>query len=178
VEAYKHDLQEYHDTLDALERGENPRGLRDAYERAIQQAERKFGSPEATIPTPEVQKETIIPSVKTASKEMTEQLENALLDTLFEGVNPGDTPQEEQIALREEFREHIRETEVYRKMILSGDDNISKVLSDPQKLTGVYTNVITGLAEKMTQKANVSVANEPQKHMEKERQSISVPSQS
>lgn len=178
VEAYKHDLQEYHNTLAALERGENPRGLRDAYERAIQQAERKFGSPDATIPTPEVQKETIIPSVKTASKEMTEQLENALLDTLFEGVNPGDTPQEEQIALREEFREHIRETEGYRKMILSGDDNISKVLSDPQKLTSVYTNVITGLAEKMTQKANVSMANDPQKHMEKERKSISVPSQS
>ena len=164
IEAYKNSLQEYNDNLAALERGENPGGLRAAYERAVEQAKEKFGLSN-TAPTE--QKEAVNTGVKLASKEAAEQLENALLNTLLEGAIPRKATKDEQEKLREEFRGHIRGTEGYNKMLLSGDDNISTVLNDPEKMACVYADVLNGIMEKVDQNKKPSNNDEPQRNKEK-----------
>ena len=165
MEAYKKSLQEYNNNLEALEQGGNPGGLRSAYEQAVQQAQEKFGpSKEASTE----QKDAVNTGANPASKEIAEQLENVLLDTMFEGVNPGETSKEEQEKLREEFRGHIRGTEGYNKIILSGDGNISQVLNDPEKMARVLTSVANEIVEKMEPKEQISQNDEPQRNNEKE----------
>jgi hypothetical protein len=165
MEAYKSSLQEYNNNLEALEQGENPSGLQEAYERAVQQAEEKFGPSKETST---VQKEAGSTGVKPASKEVTEQLENSLLNTLFEGVGLGNTSKEEQEKMREEIRGHIRATEGYQKMILSGDDNITAILNDPVKRHCVYTDIFNSAAEKMEQNVKPPINDELQRNNEKE----------
>ena len=165
MEAYKNSLQEYNNNLEALEKGENPGGLQEAYERAVQQAEEKFGPSKETST---VQKEAGSTGVKPTSKEVTEQLENSLLNTLFEGVNSDNASKAEQEKMREEIRGHIRETEGYQKMILSGDDNITKILNDPERRHYVYTDIFNSAAEKMEQNVEPPVNDEPQRNNEKE----------
>jgi cytidylate kinase len=165
VKAYKSSLQEYNNNLKALEGGENPSGLQEAYERAVQQAEEKFGPSKETST---VQKEAGSTGVKPASKEVTEQLENSLLNTLFEGVGLGNASKEEQEKMREEIRGHIRETEGYQKMILSGDDNITAILNDPEKRHYVYTDIFNSAAEKMEQNVKPPINDELQRNNEKE----------
>lgn len=164
VKAYKNSLQEYHSTLAALEGGENPGGLRAAYERAVKQAEEKFGLTKAD---PTVPKEAVNTGAQPASKEVAEQLENTLLDAMFQQVDSSKASKEEQTNLREEFCGHIRETEGYRKMILSGDGNISVVLNDPQKMASVYADVVNGILEKMGQNEEIPENNEPQRDNQK-----------
>ena len=104
--------------------------LRAAYEHAVEQVEQKF---DLSKVSPDAQNEVVNAGVEPASQEVAERLGNALLDTLFDGVIPGKASLEEQVNLREEFRGHIRGTEGYNKMILSGDGNISRVLNDLSK---------------------------------------------
>ena len=167
MQAYKHSLQEYNNNLTALESGENPGGLRAAYERAVQQAKERF-EPSRMVADPNAQKEAANNGAKPASKEVVEQLENTLLDTLFNGVNPGNASKEEQENLREEFRGHIRGTEGYQKMILSGDGNISTILNDPGKMDCVYADIFNEIVQKMEKKERSSTNDEPQRSNEKE----------
>ena len=165
IEVYKTSLREYNEQLTALEQGKNPGGLRAAYERAVKRAEEKFG-PSKVAPT--TQKTAVNTGVKPASKEVAEQLENTLLDTLFKGISTEKTSIEEQTNLREEFRGYIRETEGFNKMILSGDANISRVLNEPQKLDSVTASVFNEITEKMDRNKEVSKGDEPQKNNEME----------
>ena len=164
IEAYKNSLQEYNDTLTALERGENPGGLRAAYERAVEQAQRKFGQEKDAAP--QEQNEAVKTDVQQTSKEVTEQLENALLDTMFEGVKPGNATKEEQENLREEFRGHIRETESYNKMILSGDENVAKALNDPEKMSDLCSLVFGEILNKINPQENSKTVDQPQQSKE------------
>lgn len=165
VKAYKSSLQEYNNNLKALEGGENPSGLQEAYERAVQRAQEKFGPSKENAT---VQKEAVNNDVKPASKEVTEQLENSLLNTLFEGVGLGNASKEEQEKMREEIRGHIRETEGYKKLILSGDDNITAILNDSEKRHYVYTDIFNSAAEKMEQNVKPPINDELQRNNEKE----------
>jgi hypothetical protein len=165
VEAYKNSLQEYNNNLKALEQGENPSGLQEAYERAVQRAQEKFGP---STETSTVQKEAGSTGIKPASKEVTEQLENSLLNTLFEGVNSDNASKAEQEKMREEIRGHIRETEGYKKLILSGDDNITAILNDSEKRHYVYTDIFNSAAEKMEQNVKPPINDELQRNNEKE----------
>jgi cytidylate kinase len=115
-----------------------------------------------------VQKEAVNNDVKPASKEVTEQLENSLLNTLFEGVGLGNASKEEQEKMREEIRGHIRETEGYKKLILSGDDNITAILNDSEKRHYVYTDIFNSAAEKMEQNVKPPINDELQRNNEKE----------
>ena len=173
MEAYKNSLQEYNNNLEALEQGENPGGLQEAYEQAVQRAQEKFGpSKEAST----AQKDAVSTGVNPASKEIAEQLENALMDILFNGVNPGNATKEEQEKLRNELREHIRGTEGYNKMILSGDGNISEALNDPEKMARLLTSVVDEVVEKMEQNEPPSANDNPQRNNEKEmNQAESIP---
>ena len=170
MEAYKNSLQEYHNNLEALERGENPGGLRDAYQRAVEQAERRFGPTERRAEPPQQQQEQVRTNVQTASREVTEQLENALLDKLLEGAFPKNATKDAQENLREQFRGHIRETEGYNRMIRSGDGNISRILSDPQKMEMVYGDVLNGIMGKMEQNKPSRQNDAPQRTNEMEMQ--------
>jgi hypothetical protein len=151
MEAYKSSLQEYHNNLEALERGENPGGLREAYQRAVEQAESRFGPTERRAEPPQQQQEQVRTNVQTASREVVQQLENALLNKLLEGAFPKNATKDAQENLKEQFRGHIRETEGYNRMIRSGDGNISRILSDPQKMEMVYGDVLNGIMGKMEQ---------------------------
>jgi hypothetical protein len=151
MEAYKSSLQEYHNNLEALERGENPGGLREAYQRAVEQAESRFGPTERRAEPPQQQQEQVRANVQAASREVVQQLENALLGKLLEGAFPKNASKDAQENLKEQFRGHIRETEGYNRMIRSGDGNISRILSDPQKMEMVYGDVLNGIMGKMEQ---------------------------
>lgn len=76
--------------------------------------------------------------------------------------------EEEQENLREEFRGHIRGTEGYQKMILSGDGNISTILNDPGKMDCVYADIFNEIVQKMEKKERSSTNDEPQRSNEKE----------
>jgi hypothetical protein len=115
----------------------------------------------------EEQKNVVEAGEKTASKEMKEQLETVLLNTLFEGINSGNVAKEEQESLREEILGHIRETRGYNKMILLGDDNISRVLNDAQNRANMCTDVFNEVYEKMNQNEKVKTSDEPQQTNEK-----------
>ena len=151
--------------MKALERGENPNGLRAAYEQAVQRAQEKFGQSKSA---PTQQQGADKTGVNPASKEVTEQLENALLNSLFEGVDLGSASKEEQENMREKSREYIRETEGYKKLILSGDGNISEVLDDPEKMARLLTSVANEVVEKLEQNEQTRKNEEPQKNNEKE----------
>ena len=170
MEAYKNSLQEYNNNLAALEQGGNPGGLRAAYERAVEQAENMFGPSEKKSAAAQEQNEAVKTDVKPASREVAQQLENALLDVMFEGVDPGNATKEEQENLREEFRGHIRETETYNKMIQSGDDNVSKVLNDPQKIADICACAGNEILEKIGHKEKTQTNKEPQRNNEMEMQ--------
>ena len=167
IEEYKNSLKEYNDTLAALERGENPGGLQDAYKRAVEQAELKFGPSETAVEAPDTQIKAANTGVEPASQEVAEQLENALLDTMFEGLNTENTSKAEQENLREEFRGYIRQTQAYNKMILSGNANISNILSDPAKMALVYGDVARGISDQLGLNENEPQNNEPQISNEK-----------
>jgi hypothetical protein len=168
IEAYKDTLQEYHRDLEALERGENPRGLREAYKRAVEQAERRFGPTEKKAEAPKAQQEPAKVGAKPASRETVQRLENALLDTLFEGVIPVKETKEEQANLREEFRGHIQGTKGYQRMIQSGDGNIAKILEDPEKMSLVLADVVNGIMEKMNPHEKAPTNDAPQRSNEME----------
>jgi hypothetical protein len=170
MEAYKSSLQEYHNNLEALERGENPGGLREAYQRAVEQAERRFGPTERRAEPPQQQQEQVRANVQAASREVAQQLENALLDKLLEGAFPKNATKDAQENLKEQFRGHIRETEGYNRMIRSGDGNISRILSDPQKMEMVYGDVLNGIMGKMEQNKPSRQNDAPQKTNEMEMQ--------
>ena len=151
----------------ALERGENPGGLQEAYKRAVEQAELKFGPSEKAVEAPDTQIKAANTGVEPASQEVAEQLENALLDTMFDGLNPGNTSKTEQENLREEFRGYIRQTQAYNKMILSGNANISNILGDPAKMALVYGDVARGISDQLGLNENEPQNNEPQISNEK-----------
>jgi hypothetical protein len=168
VEAYKNSLQAYNNNLAALERGENPGGLRAAYERAVEEAERKFGPSEKKAAAPKARSNAANTGVKPASKEAAQRLEDALLNNLLDGAIPKKTSEQERENLREKFRGHIRETKGYHKMILSGDSNISAVLNDPRKMASVYADVLNGIMEKVGQNGKPAQNNEPKRNNEME----------
>ena len=134
--AYRMELQEYRCTLEALERGENPNGLQEAYDRAVKRAEAVFGI-SAQEPA-HSQTQTASPT----SPPNAEQLENALLDMLFRDASPGNT------TLKTTFRELIRQTEGFKKMIRSGEDNIASVLGDSEKMENIHADVSREILEK------------------------------
>lgn len=68
--------------------------------------------------------------------------------------------------MREEFRGYIRETQGYNKMILSGDENIVKALSDPQKMSGLLSFVVDEILVKNEARENSKGIDQPQRSNE------------
>lgn len=74
--------------------------------------------------------------------------------------------------MREKSREYIRETEGYKKLILSGDGNVSEVLNEPEKIARVLTSVASEVVEKMEQNEQLPQNDEIQKNNEMEMNQI------
>jgi hypothetical protein len=85
---------------------------------------------------------------------------------MFEGVKPGNATKEEQENLREEFRGHIRETESYNKMILSGNENVAKALNDPEKMSDLCSLVFGEILNKINPQENSKTVDQPQQSKE------------
>lgn len=145
IEAFKRSMEDYNTTLEGLERGENPKGLKAAYDRAVKQAETTFGvSAKQTVAAQPNRQDAPKKSAehKSASPQMKERLENAILDALVQGEHP-----EVIETFKAEFRGHIRNTQVFNKLVNSGDENISNVLSNP----AVTQNVLANVSEELMQ---------------------------
>lgn len=155
IETYKKDMQEYRSTLEALERGENPRGLKEAYDRTLAQAKEQYGISQAE---PEVQVRVTSTNVKTTSDEMVQRLENTLVNRLVEGKLPTNASKDAVENAKNELRDRIRETECFQKMSTSGDDNIRSVLDNPGKMSMVLSTVTNSIMENSghNQKENVN----------------------
>lgn len=166
MNAYKESMQNYHRTLAALERGEGPKDLQAAYELAVQQAETTFRVPMAKTTVSQMQKKEVGAEVSPASPELAEKLENTFLDTLFQGLIPEKDSKETPEALRAEFREYLRQTSGYKKLIQSGDNNLSSILNSPEKMENVFKDVAKGILENMDQKPKPPSATATQKKQE------------
>lgn len=165
---YKERMTDYLNTLDQLENGEDPRGLRNAYEQAIKDAEKTYGLSSEKSAAPKMQNSEIGSVVRPISKEVADQLENTLLDKLFEDIIPKNAFNGNMEEMREEFRGHIKDTLVYKKLILSGDKNVSDVLKDPEQMKNVLSEVAKGIAEK-ADPVNKSITNNvPHRNIEVE----------
>lgn len=149
IDAYKKSLDDYNSTLQSLERGENPKGLKAAYDRAVKQAETTFGVSAKQSVAASEPKQPVAPknnAPKSASPQMKERLENTILDTLVKGAVPEVTE-----SFKVEFRAQIRNTESYNRLINSGDENISKVLSNPVNTQNILANISKEILEHTNQ---------------------------
>ena len=162
INAYRERMENYHNTLEALKRREGPAELQAAYDRAVEQAKATYGQSEVNNEIQQAQKIGVSP----ASKEVTERLENALLDTMFKDVIPENASNGNLEGLREKFRGHIRDTFGYKKLIMTGDRNITNVLNDPEQMKKVFADVTKSILGNANQ-GEKSIANSvPQKNHE------------
>ena len=150
MDDYRKDMQEYHSTLEALERGEDPKGLKAAYDRAVKRAEETFGTKTA------ISKESVTSKIEVSSLSSIEQLENKLLDTLLAEQGSAD--------IKTQLLNQIRQTESYKKLLRYGD-NISTVLSSPEKMENVLADVSAEIVQKNGH-SEVQKDQQPQKEMQ------------
>jgi hypothetical protein len=145
---YKNRLDQYNNTLAALEQGENPENLREAYLNAVEQARQRFGAVRENPAVPRVQNNREVnPEMGQASPEMIQRMENTLADAMIRRLNPN-APQNEALEnQKNELLGHIRQTDGYKRLIRSGDRNISAVLDDPARMNNVLTDVTRGIME-------------------------------
>ena len=142
-------MQAYRTTLEALEKGGNPHGLKEAYDRAVEQASAALGIPAERAPQNQA---TILNSeATTASPEMIEHLETKLLDTLFKRVIPADSPDKLSAEQKTQFLEHIRQTEGFNRLTHSNDANISDLLNSAERFQMLFTDITKGILKNTNQ---------------------------
>ena len=165
INEYKERLRDYHDTLAALKRGENPRGLKEAYDQAVRQAKAMFGNAEEMNEVSQGEK-VAGANVKPTSKEVAEQLENTLLNMIFREKIPDSVEKNPKVNQRADFRRRVRETESYQKLIASGEENVSRVINDSEQMKKVFSEVTKGILEKANLLGKNPANVAPQKNME------------
>ena len=192
---YKERMDNYNSQLEALERGEGDEVLRANYDRAVEQAQRTFGIA-VDRPLPDIAQrysvnendpannelnasnlsnEAQMSNDKSSSPEVIEELENALLNSLFGGAVSNKALDEKMEELRTEYRGYIRQTNCFQKLAGSGDNNIHSVLGDPAKMNSVLSVVsnsimeITGYTE---EKPNVDAPQKTNEQLEKPAEGI------
>ena len=141
IEVYKRDMADYNKTLSELENGGNPKGLREAYNNAKRAAQEQFGVTKEKVAAPKA------PSVaeKHTSPEVAERLETTLVNNLMQGMLPEGTSEQIVENTKNEIRNHIRATESFQKMLRSGDENITSVLNDYDKMNKVLSDVTNSI---------------------------------
>ena len=173
---YKENMQRYNNTLKELENGGNPNNLKEAYDRAVQQAEQAFGKAPEKVDVPKVEGKPIAPVERKASAESVELLENALLDRIFQDAGQEAENTEALTEIKNEYREHIRQTEGFQKLVRAGDERIAAVLGDSEKMEKIHADIANDLFEKMQENDPKSLQNEPQKeHVMEQKQVENAP---
>lgn len=165
METYSRDMATYNETLDELEKGGNPRGLKQAYDQTVKMAKEQFGPTQEKVAAPKA------PSAeKHTSPEVAERLENTLVNNLVQKMLPEGTSEHVVENTKNEIRGHIRQTESFQKMLRSGDENITSVLDDYEKMSKVLSDVTNSIMENSgyNEKQNVNQVPEKTNVMEKE----------
>ena len=141
---YRREMMEYNSVMDALKRGQGPKEMQEAYNRAVDSAIGRAQSVlgiSAEKPAALKPQEKVGAVVKPASKQVADQLENTLADKLSGKVKTNGVPENKLEEQKKAFREHIRETEGFKKLIRSGDDHVNGVLGDPEKMNVVFSDI-------------------------------------
>ena len=160
IEAYRREMVDYNETLSALENGENPRGLKAAYDNAKKVAEQQYGVAQQA-PQPQVKAPS--PAEKHTSPEVAQRLENTLVNNLVKGMLPEGTSKSVVDSTKNEVRDHVRATESFQKMLRSGDENITSVLNDFEKMSKVLSDVTNNIVAKSGQGQKQNSNDAPQK---------------
>ena len=139
MNAYKESLADYYNTLNALEQGLNPRGLQDAYDRAVADTARQLGMepPVRAAQNPQA------PANRDASQGVIDRLETALVGMIFTMINDPNDPNAMQMndEANNTLRDFIRDTESYQRLVRSGDAAINNVL-DHQNLLDMHRDSV------------------------------------
>ncbi|MBQ2425687.1 MAG: hypothetical protein II263_04200, partial [Lachnospiraceae bacterium] len=156
---------------DALKRGLGPNDMQESYNRAVDAA---IGRAKSVLgisverPAALKPQEKAPAVVKTVSKQVEDQLENALMDKLFGNANKSRALENQKNA----FRERIRGTEGFKKLIAAGDDHVNGILGDPEKMNtafSIITNEMRGMLG-LNQPKNQN--NAPQRNNEREMEPV------
>lgn len=163
MEAYRRDMEDYRSTLDALERGENPRGLKASYDLAVREAEAALGISAKQPVAPRTQATAASSQPKAVSSQMKEHLENTLLDALVKDSGSANSSTNNLENFKAALRGRIRSTQSYNRLLRSGDDNISRVLSDPAVTQNVLASISQEILGNTNQRQVQHHPNAPQK---------------
>lgn len=139
MNAYKESLADYYNTLNALEQGLNPRGLQDAYDRAVADTARQFGME----PPVRAARNPQAPVNRGASQGVIDRLETTLVGMIATMINDPDDPNAMQMndKANNTLRDFIRDTESYQRLVRSGDAAINNVL-DHQNLLDMHRDSV------------------------------------
>lgn len=171
MKRYHSAMMEYNSVMDALKRGLGPNDMQESYNRAVDAA---IGRAKSVLgisverPAALKPQEKALSVVKTASKQVEDQLENALMDKLFGNANKSRALENQKNA----FRERIRGTEGFKKLIAAGDDHVNGILGDPEKMNtafSIITNEMRGMLG-LNQPKNQN--NAPQRNNEREMEPV------
>ena len=99
-------------------------------------------------------------------------LENALLDRIFQDAGMEAANTDALTDMKNEYREHIRQTEGFQKLVRAGDERIAAVLGDSEKMEKIHADIANDLFEKMQENDPKSLQNEPQKEHVMEQQQV------
>lgn len=164
LDDYNTRLNRYNSNLEALERGDNPENLREAYENAKEAAKQRFGlANENPVASQPMNNREVNPAMGPASPEITARLENTLVNTIFDRLNPNAPQNQAMENQKNALLGHIRATDGYKRLIRSGDGNISAVLDDPTKMNNVLTDVTKGIMNAVGQNQMKGPENLPKR---------------